>query len=197
MVGLSGLLVPWERQRQERILRVLFSGRALNWPEAVRDSPLATLSSLTYLRPVQPRQRCREQAMRIALALRWYQAENGRPAEKLDDLVPKYLPTVPDDPYQKGQPFHYRLSKGERIVWPPDVPGGPPQPIPPGGPPQAPAAPGAPPPPPPTIDVPPGQGILWSVGPDEHDDGGVRQARPEGYAGPGEDVIFLVPLPPK
>ena len=127
--------------------------------------------------------------MQLELALRWYQAENGRPAEKLDDLVPKYLPEIPDDPYQKGQPFHYRLSKGEKIVWPTDVQGGPPQPA---------AVPGGPPPAPPSVDVPPGQGVLWSVGSDGTDDGGVQQADAErGYTVQGEDVIFLVPLPPE
>ena len=136
--------------------------------------------------------------MRIALALRWYQAENGRPADKLDDLVPKYLPAVPDDPFQKGQPFHYRLSKGEKIVWPLGEPGGPPMPpMPPGGPPPQPAPAPAPLLPPPSVEVPPGQGVLWSVGPDGRDDGGVRQANTKGYTLPGEDVIFLVPPPPK
>jgi hypothetical protein len=44
-----------------------------------------------------------------------------------------------------------------------------------------------------------GQGVLWCIGEDGADDGGLRQegrtAEWEGTVSP-EDVIFLVPLPP-
>jgi hypothetical protein len=44
--------------------------------------------------------------------------------------------------------------------------------------------------------VPAGQGILWCVGEDRQDDGG-REQGGQGYdTGPGQDLIFLVPLPP-
>ena len=195
MMAVQARLVPWEHARQERLLRVLFEGDR-NQQRGLYDfwQPGDMLGSIRQLGPgyyADTRngfERCRAPAMQLKLALRWYQAENGRPAENLEDLVPKYLPKVPGDPYQKGQPFHYRLSKGEKIVWPPEVPGGPPQP---------PVAPGGPPPPPPSVDVAPGQGVLWSVGPDGQDDGGVQQAREDGYTALGEDVIFLVPLPSK
>ncbi|HYO10948.1 MAG TPA: hypothetical protein VER17_18430 [Tepidisphaeraceae bacterium] len=39
----------------------------------------------------------------VALALRWYAIDHGgKLPEKLEDLVPKYLPTVPADPMQAG-----------------------------------------------------------------------------------------------
>jgi hypothetical protein len=67
-------------------------------------------------------------------------------------------------------------------------------------------APGAPEPPRQFRDVAAGQGVLWSVGEDGQDDGGVRQpgfgGAPRGTDGrrvetmPGEDLIYLVPLPP-
>ena len=48
--------------------------------------------------------------------------------------------------------------------------------------------------PPLTRKIPPGQGLLWSVGEDKMDDGGHRQAGPS-YRPPafGEHLIFLVP----
>ncbi len=83
--------------------------------------------------------------MQLKLALRWYQADNGKPAENLDELVPKYLPSLPPNPFD-DKPFRYQLSRGEEIVLPlgagPAVEGG--------------AA--------PTQKVPPGQGVLWGEG---------------------------------
>ena len=49
-------------------------------------------------------------AARQAVALSLYQTEEGRPAPKLQDLVPKYLPRgLPTDPYS-GQEYRYRIS---------------------------------------------------------------------------------------
>ena len=118
--------------------------------------------------------RCRPAAMQAGLALLLFQEEQGRPADNLDELVPKYLPKLPDDPYQTGQPFHYRVSKGEKIGSASDALEEAPR----------------------WINVPPGVGVLWSVGGDGKDDGGVTQARPDGDRAQGEDVIFLVPMPP-
>jgi hypothetical protein len=60
----------------------------------------------------------------LVTALALYQAEKGQPPQKLEDLVPAYLPALPLDPYT-GQPFHYRISHGEKIEgnWP-SGPGG-------------------------------------------------------------------------
>ena len=50
-----------------------------------------------------------------ALALRLYRKENGRYPENLQQLVPKYLPSVPIDPYD-GKPLRYRkLQKGFKV----------------------------------------------------------------------------------
>jgi len=50
-----------------------------------------------------------------ALALRLYRKENGRYPENLQQLVPKYLPSVPVDPYD-GKPIRYRrLQKGFKV----------------------------------------------------------------------------------
>jgi len=192
-------LVPWEHARQNRMLRVAFEGNA-----AERQClyglwlPRAMLGSVDRLGPgngtfdYDPFNRCRAPAMQLKLALRWYQAERGKPADRLEELVPKYLPAIPSDPYQPEQPFHYRLSHGEEMEWPPaTAEGGPPTP-------PAPApGPGMPPAAPASRKVRRGQGVLWSVGVDQHDDGGVRQTAADLYAPSlGADVIFLVPLPP-
>jgi hypothetical protein len=44
-----------------------------------------------------------------ALAIKWYQADHhGRPPQSLEELVPKYLPSVPADPFAtRGTPLRY------------------------------------------------------------------------------------------
>jgi ABC-type transport system involved in multi-copper enzyme maturation permease subunit len=150
-------LVPWEQARQDRIFRAMFYGdkEQQSWlvglgnglgPQ-VQFGPNDLVENFDKLRKLakQPGELCDARVMQLKLALRWFQADNGKPAENLDELVPKYLPSVPIDPYD-GEPFRYRLSRGEEIVLPV------------------------------TRKIPPGQGVLSSV---------------------GEDRIFLVPLPPK
>jgi hypothetical protein len=71
--------------------------------------------SVVRLRAVATRARWRVDASRQAVALGLYQMEEGKPAAKLHDLVPKYLPTgLPTDPYS-GKAYHYRVSLGEHI----------------------------------------------------------------------------------
>jgi hypothetical protein len=188
--------LPYERERQGRVIR------ALHWgdPEARRCVPRESRTTvpLSHGGPIleigHPRRVVRLGAAQLMVALRRFQAETGRPAERLEELVPKYLASIPEDPF-RGQPFRYRLSKGEEIIWPrPDevlaggaagahVPGGP----------------GAfPPLRELTRTVAPGQGILWSVGEDKQDGDAKRQGLGNGVetARKGEDLIFLVPLPP-
>ncbi|MHC4676357.1 MAG: hypothetical protein ACYTBZ_28030, partial [Planctomycetota bacterium] len=44
----------------------------------------------------------------ITLAIRLYELDNGKLPEKLDDLVPKYIPAIPQDPFaKKGQKIEY------------------------------------------------------------------------------------------
>ena len=61
------------------------------------------------------------------------------------------------------------MSQGEQLAWPRQLAGGGAEFV---------------------RQVPKGQGILWSVGPDGNDDGGARQWT---NGGRGQDVIFLVP----
>jgi ABC-type transport system involved in multi-copper enzyme maturation permease subunit len=189
---------PWEMGRARRLTGALFAGRRrmaesgdivpqsdddlfADWlSDAGRAGPgrlgrLAHSSWLAGSLPVTaPVQRaaqlslCRARAARLQVALALYQAEHGQAAAALDDLVPGVLPDLPEDPYSRG-PFHYRVSKKEQLAWPRQLPGG-------------------------VREVPAGQGILWSVGPDGSDDGGTRQWGTGNAPGAGTDLIFLVPL---
>ncbi len=104
------------------------------------------------LRSAGNRARWRVDAARLAVALGLYQTRECKAAATLNDLVPKYLPELPVDPYS-GKSFHYRISEGEKL----DIPGEEPF--------QGDAGPGR-------GRVAAGQAILWSTGPDANDDGG-------------------------
>jgi hypothetical protein len=214
--------IPWEQERHERILRVALQTDRRQRRDPVRWGGIAlgmVLPSLSgQAQPWTKREVADLHAAQLKVALRLYQAENGRPARTLAVLVPRYLPSVPADPFD-AQAFRYRLSNGERLDWPDGLQaGGPGVALPPGGrfpPPGGPPMidamqglfegrmagaqeeiPAAPPLPPGRL-VRKGQGILWCVGEDGHDDGGRRQAISGFGSGAGEDVIYLVPPPPK
>jgi hypothetical protein len=209
--------MPWERTRTERLVNACFAG----WLEAA-DAPYPELAAqlekqgtdgwiladwvppergpaaglsragvarlaesswvvfalphLHKLRQATVYNLCRLRAARLQLALALYEVRAGKPAPWLAALVPEYLPRLPTDPYS-GQEFRYRVSEGERLRWETLGPGG------------EPAA---------EREVPVGQGVLWSVGPDLKDNGGVSQGLDRTVVtaeqrGLGLDFIFLVP----
>jgi hypothetical protein len=166
---------PWERQR---LVRLLQYAAELNFLKT--DTLPAGALGAPWLRPLisllqdrlnrlfSGRDRsdlvARLRAAQLKVALRLYQARENRLPAALAELVPAYLAAVPADPYD-GKPFRYRVSKGEKI---PDferrrglV----------------------------EREVPAGQAVLWSVGPDGIDNGGHRGV------GSDKDLIFLVPRP--
>jgi hypothetical protein len=141
--------VPWEQERQERLIRAFCQGRvrgpqpslsqgedtfarvarenglppsagpgaalsASKWGELLIESRLLEAHPAFAWSPEQEQVRLRGYILVTALSL--YQAEKGKPPEKLEDLVPAYLLALPIDPYT-GQPFHYRISAGEKIAW--------------------------------------------------------------------------------
>jgi hypothetical protein len=182
------LEVPWEAERKTRIWQLVWAGlfRAVETPhwqlpaaaeqprtekDATRkilhgwlpatDGPGAALThahmvrlvdaswlsderlfcAVARLREASTRARCRVDATRLAIAVGLYRLDEGKPAENLQDLVPKYLPAgLPTDPYS-GQSFRYRIAPKKL-----------------GAPNENGAA--------------PGQGIIWSTGPDRVDHGG-------------------------
>ena len=52
----------------------------------------------------------------VAIAVERYRREDGRPPEKLRQLVPKFLPQVPIDPFD-GQPLRYVVREDEYIIY--------------------------------------------------------------------------------
>jgi hypothetical protein len=131
---------------------------------------------LLPLRQAATRSRWRVDAVRQAAALRLYQFREGKTAQKLDDLVPKCLPELPVDPYS-GKVYQYRISKGENVEFPGDGR---------------------------NLGqhfVQPGDGILWSTGPDRVDDGGRKHGAEYADSGRqwsrgGYDLIAIVPFWP-
>jgi hypothetical protein len=169
--------VPWEEQREIRMLHAL-AARALR---LVESPPWGTRAGIElpagagaldgrgmlpfnleraysfFLYPVAiESMRCAEAAslcqlrgtrQQVALAL--YEVEKRRAATRLDALVPDYLPAVPLDPYS-GQSFHYRISRGEAM----ERAGGTERVM--------------------VQKVWQGRGVVWSVGLDRIDNGGLR-----------------------
>lgn len=184
------------------------------------DAPLFQLVSLSNrgAEVMQFWHTCGLRAAEIRLALLVYQHRHGKPAETLAQLTPELLPSVPIDPYSE-RPFQYRLvTQEEWLPWkqpafagaedwyvqdfamtgamglvPPATPFGP-----------APAKfrPVS------NLDesatyrrLKPGYGVIWSVGADGTDDGGISQS--DTFEHPirviqnprvgGGDMLFVVP----
>jgi hypothetical protein len=168
----SGILHGWlpategpdsslTRERLERLLRG-------SW---LTDARL--FAQVVKLRSASTRTRWQVDAARLAVALGLYQFREGKPAQRLENLVPKYLAKLPEDPYS-GQPFRYRISAGEVIEQP-----------------QAPAGQER-------VTVQSGQGVTWSTGPDRVDHEGRKHggAVPEGdplWSNGGLDLVTLTP----
>ncbi len=184
--------IPWERERHERILRIAYRDDPREHRKIVQwgGTTLGNLIWLTRQKMVESDSLVVLRAALLKTAIRLYQANNReRAPEKLTDLTPTYLPAVPNDPYD-GQPFRYRVSKGEKLICFEDTIHNwarfKPVPMGPGGPRAQ------------NIEeethfVAAGRAILWSVGDDGHDDGGTRQGAWPLNARRQSDLIYLVP----
>ncbi|HET6575819.1 MAG TPA: hypothetical protein VFG68_19615, partial [Fimbriiglobus sp.] len=114
--------VPWEAERLRRAVGLGNKpGRSREQVELMRGLPGW---SMTLMSDWAARSDFREghklvltarRAAMLKLAVRLYAAETGALPGSLAQLVPKYLPVVPADPYD-GQPFRYRVSAGEKIT---------------------------------------------------------------------------------
>jgi hypothetical protein len=204
-------VLPWERLRMRRLLDALYAGRLHGAQESPPDARLWVSSPpdwksaagsegaqaeerhvifefklhswLQVFAPQYPAgvlypatlSRSRVAAAQLQVALVLYQLDHGKPAEGLADLVPEFLQSLPTDPFT-GASFHYRVSAGEKLIWRHAA----------------------------TDDerryreIPAGEGVLWSPGPDGKDNGGTAQGldprdgfryEPSRYV----DLIFLAP----
>ena len=209
--------VPWEKERLRRLVGLgnnrVYSPDDLKffrglpglseygfWDSMAKKLPALDLDRLEL---------AGRRASLLLLALRLYRSETGALPATLDALVPKYLPAIPLDPYD-GQTMRYRLSKGETIQMEPPVSPAMPAPESIGGlvggfgydlQSQPTSNLGFPPGNMTQITVPafrmlelaPGRGIVWSVGPDRIDDNGIRLVIPNSERTAAGDLIFLVP----
>jgi hypothetical protein len=157
---------PGGAATRRRLARLIWHSWLAEAPMFTPNLPLAQAAGL-----------CRVRGARLQLALALYQATEGRPAAALDDLVPRYLPVLPRDPFSpEGQGFSYRLSEGEDLEWGPQFPADNQR----------------------VRHVAAGEGIVWSDGVDLTDNGGHRQGMTRVPGGPqltplGADWIFVVP----
>ena len=53
----------------------------------------------------------------IATAIKLYQLDNGHLPEKLDNLVPQYLPAIPSDPFNHFQPVKYVKKENGYLLY--------------------------------------------------------------------------------
>ncbi len=129
-------LPPWRFLFSERITRAhalnhvpeLFAGlpdlrplppwqRPVSAPDPVPEvlrlkNPLLAVLTPALRRPLEndARSQLGRTLLRIAVAIAWFDVEKGRYPDRLEDLVPGYLPKVPVCP-MTGQPLHFKAGK--------------------------------------------------------------------------------------
>jgi hypothetical protein len=118
LAGLVNLALqtPWEQARLRRIVFLKVGPRVGEFHIPRSVAGLHYWLDGCFCGP--PRDATRMRTWRVAhdlmAALRIYQAEMGKPAQTLQELAPGILKSVPVDPVS-GEPFTYRLSRGEEI----------------------------------------------------------------------------------
>ena len=133
----TGVLKPFLKEDTVRMLRYMTAqaeaAGQTNWPEAKQKMPEAfgvegfwaglthafsrsLLPTLTRTMKLGFQTRAMRRMSAVALAIRLYEIDNGSRPAKLADLVPKYIPAVPDDPFDNpGQPLRY-LPNAQRPI---------------------------------------------------------------------------------
>jgi len=153
--------VPWERERTHRLLGLTYENSQSAEMAYLRGRPGGNLFYQRRTTPESLVERdLRRQAARrlliLALSLAAYERAHGQPAASLDELRSSgELRELPFDPYANGQGFRYRVSQGDTLVlYSTSNRSGSRNSRPWSGSEITPA-----------IEVPTGQGIVWSVGP--------------------------------
>ncbi|HJT32636.1 MAG TPA: hypothetical protein VJ783_11390 [Pirellulales bacterium] len=77
---------------------------------------LLLLPALSAAADAATRNEAERDATRVAVAFERFRLREGRLPEKLDELVPDFLGSVPSDPYGGG-PLHYRADETEYLVY--------------------------------------------------------------------------------
>ncbi|MFA0785193.1 hypothetical protein [Fervidibacter sacchari] len=103
--------VPYDRQKISRLTADVMQktqGSTLHLARILIVQPEELFDTATEVHALQ-------RVTEVALALRLYRKEHGHYPENLQALVPKFLPSVPSDPYD-GKPLRYRkLAKGFKV----------------------------------------------------------------------------------
>jgi hypothetical protein len=77
----------------------------------------AGINRYEYARSNYLNMRTRMRFLIVALALRACELENGRLPKTLNELCPKYLASIPGDPFDTSQPLRYRLPGAEYMLY--------------------------------------------------------------------------------
>ncbi len=124
LVGVAWQM-PWEKERHERLIA---AGNTSGYGWGMGGSPFAGLpavgriphsQSVWYLlrgglESAEGTALADRRAARTLVAIRRYELKHVETPPTLASLVPEYLPAVPLDPFDK-LPLRYRLSAGEKI----------------------------------------------------------------------------------
>jgi hypothetical protein len=104
--------VPYDRQKISRLIAD-FTQKTQGRNTILANLHISSVEDRLFDRVTETH--ALQRVTMTALALRLYRKENGRYPENLQQLVPKYLPSVPIDPYD-GKPLRYRkLQKGFKV----------------------------------------------------------------------------------
>jgi hypothetical protein len=110
----NGARIDIEGFTQEGVLDVdALATRGILVPYQLSAVMLAGSNSSTF-RSIPARNQRLLNAVKIVAAMGLYQADHHKAPARVDDLVPNYLPSLPNDPVS-GRPFDFRVSKGEKI----------------------------------------------------------------------------------
>ncbi len=111
---LKELESQWEREVDRPVMKLNLGGVELFWDENFAVELLIPYMSGIFDKAA--RFHALQRLTQVAIALRLYRHENGRYPETLQELVPKYLPSVPVDPFD-GKPLRYKRLKSGFKIW--------------------------------------------------------------------------------
>jgi len=111
--NLERLEKQWQKEVDRPAPSFSLGALKLTWD----DNALVKMLFFDWSRAMQRAADCHalQRLGQVAIALRLYRHEHGRYPETLEELVPKYLPSLPVDPFD-GKPLRYkRLVKGFKV----------------------------------------------------------------------------------
>ncbi len=110
---LKELESQWQREVDRPVKKLNLGGVELFWDENFAARLFVPTMSSIFSKAAH--YHALQRLTQVAIALRLYRHEHGRYPETLQELVPKYLPNVPTDPFD-GKPLRYeRLRNGFKI----------------------------------------------------------------------------------